>query len=524
VAGGQSRRRQRVTAHRTRADIDGGQQNLPPASLASAEPSPAVGRHRRSYSSAPTQPGLAGRYLAAGLTAALVSIAGALLQDNGAQLVAVMAVGCLFVVVLALAVDRFPWLIPWAAVAIFATSAEARLRLAPELGVVKDLFVLMMIAVCVLQVFRRPALLDRLRPVGASLLSFGIVIGLYLLNPAGPHGTSWLVGTRLLLEVVALLLLGMLCLEPRRTLAHLVRAVSVLLPLEAAFAWVQQWAGSDALVYQWGYQYGAQIRLTSNGGLRTSGTFEDPFQLAGFAVLGLALALFVASGRQAIVLALAAIAALGATSVRTALVQAGILLLIFAIRRGWARQAMVIAAAAIVAGVFLLATTTAAVRPGAAAEPLLLTLNGRSTAWAQAIQGWESLVIGNGVGERGSGSLARNTAISAPPAYNPTSEPAAEFAGSPAFLDSSYAQVQSDVGIVGSIGLVAGIVGFGLVLVRRCRQLANDRAAWAALAVLIVSAVDWIGRSSLASYSTGFLTMYIIGVLVAVPNEADREP
>ena len=506
-------------------DVNDGRIRVPPTGHRGRPPAGrSSGQHRRQYFPIRTHPGLAGRWLLAGSAVALVSTAGALLSENGA-LVAAMAMGSLFIVAFGLALDRWPWFIPWAAVAIFALSAEARLRLTAEVGVVKDLYVMVLIAVCLVQLYRRPGLFARLRPFGAPLMSFGIVLGLYLLNPAGAHGTSWLVGTRLLLEVLALLVLGMLCAEPRRTLRQLVSAMTLFLPLEAAFAWIQQWAGSDALVYEWGYQYGAQIRSTSTGGLRTSGTFEDPFQLAGFAVLGLVLAFFVASRWQSLVLVLAATAALGATSVRTAFVQAGVLLLIVAIRRGWARQALVIAAVAAITGVFLLASTTATVRPGATAEPLLLTLNGRSTAWAQAVQGWESLVTGNGVGERGSGSTTRTTVVSAPPAYDPTAEPTAEFAGSSAFLDSSYAQVQSDVGIVGTIGLVAGIVSFGLVLLRRCRNHVGDGAAWAAVAVLVgASAIDWVGRSSLASYTTGFLTLYILGVLVAASTEMARTP
>jgi hypothetical protein len=60
---------------------------------------------------------------------------------------------------------------------------------------------------------------------------------------------------------------------------------------------------------------------------------------------------------------------------------------------------------------------------------------------------------------------------------------------------------------------LTGLAGFAVVVVRRCRRT-GDGAAWAAGAVLAVSAVDWIGRSSLASYTTGFLTLYVLGVLL----------
>lgn len=442
----------------------------------------------------------------------------------GLLIVAVPADGpllaALFAVVLALAAGsavlllRRPWLAPWGALFLFATSAELRLRLSDTLGVAKDAYVALLLALVVAHVVAHRPVLARLRPLAGPLAALGIVVGLYLLNPGGGPGTAWLFGTRLLLEVLALLAIGLLCAAPERTTAHLVTAMTVLLPLQAAFAWVQQWAGADALVFGWGYRYGAQVRMTTDGGLRTSGTFEDPFQLAALAVLGLALALFVASRRQAVVLVVASVAVLGATSVRTAMIQVGVLLVIWAVRRGWWKQATVLGVLAAVAGIVLLSGTSTAVRPGAPEEPLLLTLNGRSTAWAQAVQGPESFLVGNGVGARGIGSTREAELVSAAPAYDPTSAPPASFAGDSAFLDSAYAQVQSDVGITGSVAFVGAFLGLGAVLVRRCRG-GSSGAAWAGLGVLAVSMVDWIGRSSVASYTTGFLTLYLLGLLLA---------
>lgn len=426
--------------------------------------------------------------------------------------------GLVVAVVSALLLNRVPWLVPWGALTLFCLSGELRLRVSPVVGAAKDAYIALLAGLLVFAVVRRRSLLIRLRPFIGPLACLGVTVGLYLANPAGGHGSSWVFGTRLLLEVLALLVIGMLCLDPARTCRHLVRAMCVALPVEAVFAWLQQSAGAAQLVYVWGYQYGAQMRVTNGGGLRTSGTFEDPFQLAALAGLGTALALFVATGRQAAVLLVSAAAVLAATSVRTAALQVAVLLLVYAVRRGWWRQALGLAAVAAVGGVFMLATTTTATRPGAPEESLLLNLNGRSDAWAQAVQDGQSLVVGNGVGARGIGSTRAATLISAPPEYDPTVEPTANFAGDPAFLDSAYAQVQSDVGLVGTVGLVAGLVGLLVVLGRR-----RDRgggAAWAAFAVLLVSMIDWVGRSSLASYTTGFLTMYVLGVLVAASTPA----
>lgn len=436
-----------------------------------------------------------------------------LLPGPGAGLAVVVAVAALAAVAVVVLLDRRPWLAPWPVLIVFATSAELRLRISDVIGVAKDLLVLLLLGLLVLRLVRRPGDLRRLRPVGLPLGALGVVVALYLADPAGTHGSGWIFGTRLLLESLSLLLLGMLCGDPDRTRVHLVRAMTVTLPFEAVFAWLQHVVGAPALVFGWGYQYGAQVRTTTAGGLRTSGSFEDPFQLAALAVLGIALAFFVASRMQAVVLVASGAAVLGATSVRTAFIQIALIVIVWAVRRGWWRQAVVLGIVGAAAGLYVLATTTSAITPGAEEEPLLLTLNGRSTAWSLAVEGPESLIVGNGVGQRGIGSMRDRTLVSAPPAYDPKSAPPAEFAGDPAFLDSTYAQVQSDVGIVGTVALIAGLVGLAIVLARRTRG--GDPTAWAALAVMVASMVDWIGRSSLASYTTGFLTLYVLGVLVA---------
>lgn len=406
---------------------------------------------------------------------------------------------------------RCPWLASWGALALFSTTAELRLRLNPIVGVLKDGYVVLLVVLVFAWVRTRRAPLARLRPLALPLAAFAVLVGMYVLDPAGSHGTNWLFATRLLVQVLALFVVGLL-LDPQRTADHLVRAMCVVLPVEAAFAWLQQLAGQWTLVHSWGYEFGAQVRTTSSGGLRTSGTFEDPFQLAALAVLGLALALFLARRTQAVILIGSALAVLAATSVRTALVQVGLLLVLYAVRRGFAREAAALAAVAAVAGVLVLATTTTSIYPGAPEEPLLFSLNGRSTSWSLAVDGWQSLVTGNGVGSRGTGSTRTSTSVTPPPRYDPSSAPTAAYAGNPAFLDSSYAQVQSDVGIVGSCALLLGLGGLAILVFRRCRDR-SDGAAWAAAGVLTVSLVDWIGRSSLASYTTGFLTFYVLGVL-----------
>lgn len=461
-----------------------------------------------------------GRALVAGGLLVVAMAAGLLVLGAGAGPALGLLLGAPVAAAGAVLLYRRPELAAWAAVLLFATSAELRLRIDPAIGVLKDALVALLVALVAVAVWQRPTALRRLHGLALPAAALAVLAGLYVLDPAGGQGASWLFGTRLLLEVLALLVAGAV-LAPRTTLVHLVRAMVVVLPLEAAFAWVQQAAGPASLVYRWGYEYGSQVRSTSSGGVRTSGTFEDPFQLAALAVLGLALALFVASRGQAAVLIVSAVAVLGATSVRTAMLQAGLLLVVYAVKRGYGREAASLAAVAAVAGVFFLATTTSAVRPGAPEEPLLFTLNGRSDAWALAVDGWESLVAGNGVGARGTGSTRTAVEVSGPPRFD-GGAPEAAFAGNPAFLDSSYAQVQSDVGVVGSAALLTALAGTATFLVRRLRADPSDGAAWAATGLLVVSVVDWIGRSSLASYTTGFLTLYVLGVLLGAVGTQEK--
>ena len=313
-----------------------------------------------------------------------------------------------------------------------------------------------------------------------------MLVGLYVLDPAGAHGTSWIFGTRLLVEVLALLLAGVV-LAPRATLVHLVRAmVRRRSRSRRRSPGRSRLAGPAALVYGWwGYEYGSQVRIDLRAaGCAPRARSRTRSSSPRSPCSALALALFVASRWQAAVLIVSAVAVLGATSVRTAMLQAGLLLVVVRGqprlrpggggagrgRRGgracssWRRRRR-------------------RSRPGAPEEPLLLTLNGRSDAWALAVDGWESLVTGNGVGARGTGSTRTEVAVTGPPQFD-GSAPDAAFAGNPAFLDSSYAQVQSDVGIVGSAALLTALAGHGGRPRAAGARRPGDGAAWAALGVL----------------------------------------
>ncbi|MHA3701549.1 lipopolysaccharide biosynthesis protein [Jatrophihabitans sp. YIM 134969] len=418
---------------------------------------------------------------------------------------------------------RRPWLAPWLAVPVFATSAELQLRVAAGAGVVKDGVVAVLVVATAVTVHRHRDLLQRLRRWRAPLAAMGVVVALYAVDPSGPHDADWLFSTRLVVETVALLLVALLTPVPARTLRHLVGAVATVTAGEAVLAWVQQAVGEDTLVYSWGYQFGAQVRLTSSGGLRTSGTFADPFQLAALGIVALCLGLFVARRWTAAVLIVAAGATVAATSVRTALVQVAVVGLIWALHRGWRREAASVLAAVAAIGLFVGLTVTTSAHPGAPGTPLLFGLNGRFTAWRLAVDGPFSLLAGNGVATIGSGSdRAASGLVSSAATFDPTGNPVAVFAGNRAFLDSAYAQVQSDLGLFGSLALALWLVGSFVVLLRRRGPLRvpHPAARLGAAAVLAAGVVDWIGRTTLFAFPGGFLLLFVFGVLAA----ADEAP
>jgi hypothetical protein len=405
-----------------------------------------------------------------------------------------------------------PWLAPWGVVFLFGTTAELRLRVSDALGVAKDALVLLLLAIAFVAVLQgRTSLAARLPPLPVGF-PLGVLVALYLLDLGGDHGGGWVFGTRLLLEPLLLLVVGLTTPRPQAALRHLVRAMCVFLPAQAVLAWIQQAVGAEALVYEWGYAFGSQVRLSSDGALRSPGSFEESFSLAAFAVLGACVALTVASRRQAVLLWISVAAVLAATQVRTAVLQLAVLVLLQLVRKGKVLAASVgvvgaAAGAVLAAGVFLVSATV----PGGPVRPLLFTLNGRFDAWAVAYQGPVTLVRGNGVGALGAGSTrAEAGLVSEAPEYDPTRESTPLFAGDPSFIDSSWGQVLSDVGLVGVLALLAWVIAYVWWLHGPARE--GRGAAWLGLAVLAVSVVDWISRTTLGSYPTGFTTFYMLGL------------
>ena len=67
-----------------------------------------------------------------------------------------------------------------------------------------------------------------------------------------------------------------------------------------------------------------------------------------------------------------------------------------------------------------------------------------------------------------------------------------------------------DVGLVGVLALLAWVVAYCWWMARPARE--GRGAAWLVLAVLAVSVVDWLSRTTLGSYPTGFTTLYLLGL------------
>ena len=66
------------------------------------------------------------------------------------------------------------------------------------------------------------------------------------------------------------------------------------------------------------------------------------------------------------------------------------------------------------------------------------------------------------------------------------------------------------MGLVGVLALLAWVVAYCWWMARPARE--GSGPAWLALAVLAVSVVDWLSRTTLGSYPTGFTTLYLLGL------------
>jgi peptidoglycan/LPS O-acetylase OafA/YrhL len=79
----------------------------------------------------------------------------------------------------------------------------------PAVGLAKDVYVVLLAGLLAAELVRGTVGPRRLLPLAGPLAAIGVLVGLYVVNPAGGHDGNWFYGARLLLEALALLVLGM---------------------------------------------------------------------------------------------------------------------------------------------------------------------------------------------------------------------------------------------------------------------------------------------------------------------------
>jgi hypothetical protein len=415
---------------------------------------------------------------------------------------------------------------PHAAVALFVVYAIAHpalaLAITPYLSPAKDVFV----AAAVTALAAHAAAGTLRRGADAWLVAAVLVlIGLYVVNPAGGHGPAWFHGSRLVVETLVMLLSGYLLPGAARTWRWATVTLIALAASVAIFGLVQQAVGPERLVAAWGYRWGDQVRVTESGHLRSFGSLADPFNYA--MVLLLAFAVLATTRRFRPAWATAAVGALLAAGlvasfVRTALVIAAVVGIVALVRR---RRAVAAAAATatlvacgVAAGVVL--SNDSGARAGSVPE--LRTLNGRTELWGRALPHPLDALTGRGVGTIGPGAArARSTQVTGGFTTEIT-----DARPSPArpidFLDSMYLAVVVDVGLLGLALLLVALARATELALRAAS--AGGEAAWAAGLFVFILLCDGLTRSSLTSVASGMLVMLLTGLALAAAEAQATSP
>jgi O-antigen ligase len=452
---------------------------------------------------------------AAQLRLGLVEVAGAAVTVFAAyvsvRLGARIGVGLVAVAALYLGFVLAFLAVPHVAVAVtvpvFALVPAAKVLVSPSLGPVKDVISLAAITAAALVL-----VLERRRPDGTVLALVAILLGLYVVDVGGGHGIAWAQGVRLIGEPLLLLVAGLTLPSPRRTL-HWALASLVATGCGAAlYGLLQQQVGQWALV-GWGYSFSTQVR-TIGGRLRSFGTFDDPFAYAAFLLSSIVAVVFwMRRGTLALVALLVLFAGLGFSYVRTAaLIGVGLAGLLLA-RRGSTSSGVLVVAAALVGGVALLLTNaggtqTRSYQSGAT----VITLNGRVSAWKEALGAPREWPFGRGVGTVGTAAQRATYTLS----------PAASPAGAVRAVDSGYLATIADVGLVGLAVLLA-LLGRLLTLASAAARR-GVTAGWIALGFLVTLLLDAVTRSSFTGFPTAFLGLLLIGVALAAAREELEAP
>ena len=348
------------------------------------------------------------------------------------------------------------------------------------------------------------------------------LLAVYVLDPAGGHTAGWLPTVRLVGESFGLFAVGWLARDPARSWRWLAGALVGCGVVQTVLGIFQQLLGADRLVTQLGLAYGSQVRTTSSGQLRSFGTLDDPFNYGAMTTLAFVVA--AVTIRRAW-LRYATVVLLGVGVVvsvdRTMIVLLPILILLWLAVRGRAVLAALMVAGGVAAGVLVLSLPSApapgVVLSDTAPGNFLLTLNGRTETWSQVIRGPGDVVFGRGVGVLGSG-LARSQqqGISEQARYVDGVAPPPATNDELTSLDNSYVAVVADVGILGFALLVlfGARVWAGLAAGIRART----RPALAGAAVLLVTSVDGLTRTSLTAFPYGFVALLVLGAALAAAH------
>jgi hypothetical protein len=424
-----------------------------------------------------------------------------------------VAVGAVALVAGAIAFRRAPQAMAVAIVLGFALQPTLVFYLSVAFGPAKDAIVLAgLLSLLAAAAFGLPA--ER-RGYDAWLVgAIVLLLGMYLLNPAGGHGAGWSNGARLTIEAFGLFLLGYLGPRPRRTWQWALWALVGVALLNVAVGLAQQGIGVQRLVHQFGYQFGDEVRTTAGGRFRSFGTLNDPFNYAALLALALVCATFELRGRLAVCVASLLAAGIAISYVRTELVLMAVIAALALLRVRRAPSAVGPLLAVLIAAVGLLALTPQPTLSPRSNASVLSTLNGRTSGWSELLASPSELLAGRGVGAVGSG-LARSatTGIYRPGRFTPGSSPAVAQEGDLRNVDSTYLATLADVGLLGLV-LIVAILGRMLVLIRPGRR-GDGRALWTCLGLWLVVALDALTRSSLSAFPYGFIALYLLGCSLA---------
>jgi hypothetical protein len=396
----------------------------------------------------------------------------------------------------------------------FAVQPTLVFFVSSDFGPAKDVIVLAgMLSLLASAVFGLPP--ERRRYDAWLVGAIVVLLGMYIVNPAGAHTAQWSDGARLVVEAFGLFLIGYLGPNPRRTWRWAVGALLGVALLNAALGVAQQGIGVQRLVHQFGYQFGDEVRTTAGGQFRSFGTLEDPFNYAALLALALVCAVLDVRRRR-LAIGIAAVLAIGiaVSFVRTEIVLMAVIAAIVLVRLRRVPAAAALLLATVVAALGLLTLVPQAPISPTSRASVLGTLNGRTTGWRELLSDPGDLIAGRGVGTVGSGLARSATAgIYQPGRFKAGQAPATAGAEELRSVDSSYLATLADVGVAG-FALLLVILGRMLVLMRLARP-GPSGAMWVSLGLWLVIALDATTRSSITAFPYGFIALYLLGLSLA---------